>query len=80
MWDDERNKNNGGSHACNNNNYNNAGGNNNASNNGTNCMPNGFEKSPPDFFSISYNEHMRRHSTMSHRIVINIQIFYSIEK
>lgn len=90
LWEDDmryKNKECGGSNAChnNNNNHNDAGisASNNDDNyaniNHTNHMPqnnNGFEQSSSDLFSISYNEHKRRHSTMSHRIVINKPKFH----
>lgn len=81
LWDDEiRHKANGGLNCCSSNIFNNLHNNNNNGSNGHGdgaCIHNnhpskcnGSDKLPAELFAISFNERMRRHSTMSHKIVI----------
>lgn len=80
LWDDS--KANGGLNGCSSNIFNNIHNNNNNGSNGhndgacifnnhNNHLSNGSDKLPPELFAISYSERMRRHSTMSHKIVIH---------
>lgn len=89
MWDDEiRNRANSGVNTGGGSIFNNIHNNNNHGINGTadgggTCINNnhnnhmnqcnGPDKLPPELFAISFSERMRRHSTMSHKIVITEQ-------
>lgn len=67
-----------GSVACNNNADGILNGTNNIHSN-VHQFDNGLDKTASDLFAISYSELTRRHSTMSHRIVMRMSFIFNVK-